>query len=70
MSRPLVVFLLIASFGVLFVGCSSPEPDKTFEEFTFTDDDLQRVYEIANGSSSSADTVTLHVGSGMAMSTP
>lgn len=62
-SRSLVVFLLIASFGILFVGCSSPEPDKTFEEFTFTDNDLQRVYEIAQqGSSSSA--VTLSVGTG------
>ncbi len=66
MSRPLVVFLLISSFGILFVGCSAPEPDKTFEEFTFTDDDLQRVYEIAEGSSSSA-TVTLSVNSGAAV---
>lgn len=62
--RSLVVFLLISSFGILFVGCSSPEPDKTFEEFTFTDNDLQRVYEIAQGSSSSA--VTLSVGTGAA----
>ncbi|HRH93727.1 MAG TPA: SH3 domain-containing protein, partial [Candidatus Peribacteria bacterium] len=44
--------------------------EKTFEEFTFTDSDLQKVYEIADGSSSSS-TVTLSVGSGaMAGSTP
>lgn len=65
-SRTLVVFLLIASFGILFAGCSSPEPDKTFEEFTFTDNDLQRVHEIAD-SSSSTSAVTLSVNSGTTM---
>lgn len=48
MSRSLVAFLLTASFGILFVGCSPPEPEKSFEEFTFTAEDLERVQEIAD----------------------
>lgn len=56
MSRSsLTFFLLIASFGILFAGCSS-EPDASFDEFTFSDSDLQRVEEIAGASSSSSST--------------
>lgn len=57
MSRSsLTFFLLIVSFGILFAGCSQPEPDATFEEFTFSDSELQQVYELEGGSSSSAGT--------------
>lgn len=53
--RSLTTFVLILCFGVLFVGCSSaPEPDKTFEDLTFTDQDLQKVQEISVASSSSS----------------
>lgn len=52
MSRSsLTFFLLIVSFGILFAGCSPAEPDATFEEFTFSDSDLQRVYEMEGSSS-------------------
>ena len=60
--RSLTTFVLILCFGVLFVGCSSaPEPDTTFEDLTFTDQDLQKVEEIsvASSSSSSLSTETL-----------
>jgi SH3-like domain-containing protein len=54
MSRQsLTFFLLIVSFGILFAGCGSPA-EQQFDEFTFTDSDLQTVHEIADGSSSSA----------------
>lgn len=53
--RSLTTFVLILCFGVLFVGCSSaPEPDQTFEDLTFTDQDLQKVEEISATSSSSS----------------
>lgn len=56
--RSLTTFVLILCFGVLFVGCSSaPEPDATFEDLTFTDQDLQKVEEISVGSSSSSSSV-------------
>ncbi len=37
-ARPLIGFLLIASFGILFVGCGGGNTDE--EEFAFTADDL------------------------------
>ncbi len=56
--RSFIFFLLIASFGVLFVGCSS-QPDATFEEFTFNNDDLERVHTITASSAVSDDGVTV-----------
>jgi uncharacterized protein YgiM (DUF1202 family) len=51
-------FILLLSFGILFAGCGAkPEPDKSFEEFTFSDTDLQRVQQLA----SSAPSTTLSV---------
>lgn len=53
MSRSsLTFFLLIVSFGILFAGCRAPEPDASFEEFTFSDDELARVYEETSSLSS------------------
>lgn len=49
MSRStLTFFLLIVSFGILFAGCGQPEPDKSFDEFTFSDTDLETVYDLAD----------------------
>lgn len=49
MSRStLTFFLLIASFGILFAGCGQPEPDKSFDEFTFSDTDLETVHDLAD----------------------
>lgn len=65
MSRStLTFFLLVVSFGILFAGCSgSPEPDQEFEEFVFTDEDLQKIHEIAGtaslSSSSSEESIVL-----------
>jgi len=69
MSRSsLTFFLLVASFGILFAGCGQPEPDKSFEEFTFTDEELAAIHAISGdgtaSSSESEETVVLSVGSG------
>ncbi|MBU0457885.1 SH3 domain-containing protein [Patescibacteria group bacterium] len=47
--RPLVAFLLIASFGILFVGCSPSEEEtpQEPEEFTFTADDVAKFKELS-----------------------
>ena len=56
MSRSsLTFFLLIVSFGILFAGCGAPEPEKTFEEFSFSDTDLQKVEELANSSATGSE---------------
>jgi peptidoglycan/xylan/chitin deacetylase (PgdA/CDA1 family) len=47
--RPLVAFLLVASFGILFAGCSKASDDAMEEagdEFVFTADDLERSAEL------------------------
>ncbi len=59
MPRHVVVFILVASFGILFVGCGQPNVDDTFEEFTFTDNDLQRVEEIVTGTTGSSAVLTV-----------
>lgn len=58
MSRQsLTFFLLIASFGILFAGCGSPPTEEQFDEFTFTDKDLETVHEIADASSSASGAI-------------
>ena len=42
--RPLITFLLVASFGILFAGCSAAEPEN---EFVFTADDAARFRALA-----------------------
>lgn len=60
MSRStLTFFLLIVSFGILFAGCGQVEPDKSFEEFTFSDTDLGQVHDLVGGSSSASSVTTL-----------
>ncbi|MBU2213610.1 SH3 domain-containing protein [Patescibacteria group bacterium] len=46
-TRPLVAFLLIASFGILFVGCSENKEERPAEDFTFTEDDVARFKELS-----------------------
>lgn len=71
-SRPLprsvVTFLLVAFIGVLFIGCTPSEPDTTFEEFTFTDNDLQRVEELTEESETDLTITSSAAGDGMMMS--
>ncbi len=45
-AAPLTWFLLVASFGILFVGCGGAAPGE--EEFTFTEDDMADFTEIAD----------------------
>lgn len=47
-TRPFIVFLLIASFGILFAGCGTPPPEE--DVFTFTEDDVARFRELAGSS--------------------
>lgn len=58
-SRPLIAFLLIASFGILFAGCGrtdikGPEDAEGTEEFTFTEEDVARFRELTQETSSSS----------------
>lgn len=48
--RPIVAFLLIASFGILFAGCGGKEPQDIpqADEFSFTVDDIAKVKELAS----------------------
>ena len=48
-TRSLVAFLLIASFGILFVGCAREElpAEEEAEEFAFTERDIERFRELA-----------------------
>ncbi len=48
MPRHITIFLLIVSFGILFAGCSKPEPEKSMQDFTFSDTDLQKVTQLAD----------------------
>ncbi|MCF7844845.1 MAG: SH3 domain-containing protein [Kiritimatiellales bacterium] len=46
--RPLVAFLLIASFGILFAGCSpKEEAPPEAEDFTFTADDIAKFKDLS-----------------------
>ncbi len=57
-SAPIVAFLLIASFGILFAGCNRTvrgpnDPESAvLEDTTFTAEDLARFQELADGSES------------------
>ncbi len=50
--RPMVAFLLIACFGILFAGCAS-QPQEP-EDVVFTQDELERARELAQQVSSSS----------------
>ena len=43
--NPLVGFLLIASFGILFAGCSGP--DSQNDEYVFTEEDAAKFHQLA-----------------------
>jgi len=51
-SVPIVAFLIVASFGILFAGCSSKTvvrgPEDQPEDVTFTQDDVAKVQEGTN----------------------
>lgn len=50
-ARPLIAFLLIASFGILFAGCGREEPairgPEDEGDFSFTEEDVARFRELA-----------------------
>ncbi len=65
--RPLVAFLLIASFGILFAGCSrSTETESTTDEFSFTEQDIAKFREALRDDEDPLDVV----GSGGLSSAP
>jgi len=45
--KPLVGFIILASFGILFAGCSGPE-DVEGDDLVFTEDDVTRYRELAD----------------------
>ncbi|MDD4318859.1 MAG: SH3 domain-containing protein [Candidatus Peribacteraceae bacterium] len=48
---PLVAFLLVASFGILFAGCGNGAirgPEDTTDDLTFTEEDLARFQRLAS----------------------
>ncbi len=60
-SGPIVAFLLIASFGILFAGCTSqnltikgPSDDEVLNDVSFTQQDVEKFQELSNSSSSTA----------------
>lgn len=50
----MVAFLLVASFGILFAGCTPKE--KEVDEFTFTEEDVARFRELASDADISSGT--------------
>lgn len=52
--RPLVAFLLIASFGILFAGCT-PDTEQPSDEFTFTAEDVSKLMEFTDQQEDSLD---------------
>ncbi len=62
--RPLIAFLLIASFGILFAGCSSAEevPTTGGDEFTFTAEDVARFRDLAESSVSPSSSPAVGTG--------
>lgn len=70
--RPLVGFLLIASFGILFAGCSDPQEIPQADEFSFTAEDVARFRELIGntaGTGTSVPSLALGTGTG-ATNTP
>ncbi len=45
--RPLIAFLLLAAFGILFAGCAPPELPE--DVYSFTEDDVARYRDLAEG---------------------
>jgi uncharacterized protein YgiM (DUF1202 family) len=50
-SHTFVLFLLIASFGILFAGCKGPEDVGEDETLVFTDEDMAQYRQIADSAS-------------------
>ncbi len=51
---PFVVFLLVASFGILFVGCKGPEDVNENQDFVFTQENMDEAHQLAENASSDA----------------
>lgn len=58
-TRPLIVFLLIASFGILFAGCGSSETEP--EDVVFTQEELEQARELARRSAEDASGAAIGV---------
>jgi peptidoglycan/xylan/chitin deacetylase (PgdA/CDA1 family)/SH3-like domain-containing protein len=49
--RPLIAFLLLAAFGILFAGCTPPQLQE--EIYSFTEEDVARYRDLAEGGTGS-----------------
>ncbi len=49
---PFVAFLLVASFGLLFVGCKGPEDVDENQDFVFTQENIDLAHQLAVGANS------------------
>ena len=64
-NRPIVAFLLVSSFGILFAGCSAPADTDALEEFSFTAQDVERFREeVARDDTGTGSAPVLSLGSG------
>lgn len=53
---PFVAFLLVASFGILFVGCKGPEDVAEDQDFVFTQENIDEAHQLAEDASSGTST--------------
>lgn len=53
--RSFVIFILFIAFGSLFMGCSSKQAANPADEFTFTEQDLQRMQQTVSSTSTGAE---------------
>ena len=66
--RPFVCFLLIASFGILFAGCSSTASKN--DEYVFTEQDAAKFHELATQVQNNGNGHIVATGSGQMSSGP
>ncbi len=55
---PFVAFMIVASFGILFVGCKGPEAVDENQDFVFTQENADQAHQLAQEASSGALTGT------------
>jgi hypothetical protein len=44
---PFLAFLIVASFGLLFVGCKGPESVSENQDFVFTQENVDQAHQLA-----------------------
>lgn len=63
--RPLVAFLIVASFGILFAGCKGPEEAGNDQNFVFTEQNMNQAQQLAqNAQQQTSGSGTAQAGTG------